>query len=86
MITINRYTRLPLQMKADLLWSTGEYLAEKKKGAFKVKLYDLNCFYVEVYYYNHIDDIAKIEAFKNNNEKLESYLDSIDISELYHYC
>ena len=67
--------------------SQEEVLAGKRcvwgrdEGKFKVLLYQLSSFYVEVYYHKEHKEIKKLLPFEDT-DLLAPYLNKIDISEL----
>lgn len=70
------------QTKKILLASNGVYLGKRVDGDFSIYLFDMDCFYVEMYFDAEEEEIGYIRAFTSTAD-LKPYLDKIDISEIY---
>jgi hypothetical protein len=73
--------------KTEVLASDGVFLAERNDGCFRISLYQVNDFYVEIYYHKTRYFYICIRSFEDVAE-LFPYLQDIDISEVYKliYC
>jgi len=67
--------------QAEALLNYGVLVAERMYKNFTIFLYQVNQFYVEVYYHNTFSIIQGFRGFENTNA-LEPYLDEIDITSL----
>ncbi len=63
----------------EILLARGSFLAERTDGPFRIMLYQLESFYVEVHFFNLYSKVAFFSAF-DTVENLEPYLQSIDVS------
>jgi hypothetical protein len=68
--------------KTEVLASDGVFLAERNDGCFRISLYQVNDFYVEIYYHKTRYFYICIRSFADSSE-LYPYLQDIDISEIY---
>ncbi len=68
--------------KTQVLASDGVFLAERNDGCFRISLYQVNDFYVEIYYHKTRCFYICIRSFEDVGE-LFPYLQDIDISEVY---
>jgi hypothetical protein len=68
--------------KTEVLASDGVFLAERNDGCFRISLYQVNDFYVEIYYHKTRYFYICIRSFEDVGE-LFPYLQDIDISEVY---
>jgi hypothetical protein len=68
--------------KTEVLASDGIFLAERTDGCFRISLYQVNDFYVEIYYHKTRYFYICIRSFEDVAE-LFPYLQDIDISEVY---
>jgi hypothetical protein len=68
--------------KTEVLSTEGVYLAERNDGCFRISLFQVNDFYVEIYYHKTRSFYICIRSFEEVSE-LFPYLDKIDISEVY---
>ena len=78
-MTALQYNILPSFKQLSLVWSKGVYLAKRIEDHFSVMLYQLQSFYVEVYYDNQEGEVEKIYSF-NETDNLEPYLPKLNIT------
>ena len=60
-ITHSEFMALPLQEKVRLLFQNGNFIVAIRYYGYKINLYLLNNFYVEVFYNHKRDMIERIE-------------------------
>jgi hypothetical protein len=65
----------------DLLYKQGTYIGKRKIYGLTVVAYQLENFYVEVFYTAYRKHINQIRCFLNTN-RLEPYLEQMDIEDL----
>jgi hypothetical protein len=80
-MTLYEYMILSPEEQANVTWKYGAFIAVADKGSLKVLLYQLDSFYVEVYYNCQLGRIEEFRGFHSTDE-LEPYLAAIDLSEL----
>jgi hypothetical protein len=68
--------------KTEVLANAGVYLAERLDGCFRISLYQVDDFYVEIYYHRTRYFYICIRSFEEVSD-LFPYLQDIDISEVY---
>jgi hypothetical protein len=68
--------------KTQVLATEGVYLAEREDGCYRISLYQVNDFYVEIYYHKTRCFYICIRSFEDAGE-LYPYLQDMDISEVY---
>jgi hypothetical protein len=68
--------------RAVLLWDHGEFITSRSYYGYKVNLYTMPGFYVELYYREDTNQIEKIEAL-NTSTELNKFLVEINFHELY---
>lgn len=75
------FKRLGLEAQADVLCARGVSLGERQIPNFEIYLYQVDGFYVEVFYHK----TEKITIFKcfNNLNLLHPYLETININGLF---
>ncbi len=73
------------QIKKQILFEQGVYLAHRPEGAFIVFLFQIDAFYVEVYLDREEGEIGYMKGFTSPKD-LDPYLPNIDISELLLLC
>lgn len=80
-ITLNEYKQLTQSEKIDLLHKEGVYIGKRMVGNFRVVLYQLESFYVEVLYKDYRRNISRL-SFSQYTGILDPYLEQIDIEML----
>lgn len=65
----------------ELLWSTGVLVGSRQDGFYKILLYQINSFYVEVFYQYFQGKMVRLISF-TDTDLLEPYLNSINITAL----
>lgn len=77
-VTISEFNELTLDEKAWYLWHGATFLHVYQNSKFRINLFYLNDYYIELWY--HIDEnkVENIRAFKSI-ELLEPFLQNIDI-------
>ena len=81
-MNIEDFNFLDALAKTEVISMDGIFLAERSEGCFRISLYQLQNFYVEIYYHTTRFFYVCIRSFEDDGE-LSPYLSSIDISEIY---
>ena len=79
----NEFLQLNETEQVELLWYNGEQIARRKEDDYLILLYQVEGFYVEVFYHRKERVIKKYLSFDCSDERIETYLDKIDISPIY---
>lgn len=80
-MTLYRFNKLNMLNKVDTLINYSVLIDNRTEEGFRVLLYQISAFYVEVFYDIEHNKIRKIKSF-NSTTKLKPYLEKIDISSL----
>lgn len=72
------FAALPHGDKSNILYKYGTYIGKRQKGSMAIVLYQVNDFYVEIFYYRYRVSIYKIKCTEGT-EVLDAYLKQIDI-------
>jgi len=78
-MTLDEFTVLNETKQAQTLLKKGIFLTERLYKNFSILLYQLDNFYVEVYHNLRFDVMQGMRCFEDD-EALQPYLESIDIS------
>ena len=78
-MTLDEFTILNEAKQAEALLKKGIFLTERLYKNFSILLYQLDNFYVEVYHNLRFDVMQGMRCFEDD-ETLQPYLESIDIS------
>ena len=81
LMTRDEFTILNETRQAETLLERGIFLADRLYKNFSIFLYQLDDFYVEVYHNLRFDIMQGMRCF-GDDEALQPYLESIDISGL----
>ncbi|MFL5772563.1 MAG: hypothetical protein ACJ75F_05365 [Flavisolibacter sp.] len=66
----------------EMLWYNGEQIGRRRHNEFLIQLYQVEGFYVEVYYNTKYREIEKYLSFECT-DKLEPYIRDIDLGIVY---
>lgn len=80
-MTAAQFDLLKIQDQESLIFLEGEFIAARQEPEFIVRLFQFDSFYVEFYYHQVKNHPISARSF-TDIEKLEPYLDSIDLSDL----
>lgn len=80
-MTLYEYILLRPEEQANVTWKHGAFIAVADKGTLKVLLYQIDSFYVEVYYNCELGRIEEFRCF-DSTDQLDPFLEAIDLSEL----
>ena len=81
-MTLQEYKALRQEEQTSFLCKAGVSIAERKVGPFLIVLYQVDGFYVEVFYDKNTYQMKKSMSFYHTT-LLEPYLSDIDISPLF---
>ena len=80
-VGLAKYTELTQEQQFVLLHRDGVYVGKRKIGKETVVLFQLNGFYVEVYYKHYRKHVERTIA-TDNPDILQPYIDQIDVRDL----
>lgn len=72
---------LPDDEKIDILYRKGVYIGKRKEGTLSVLLYQLDSFYVEVFYRKHRSYVLRLKCFSSMS-LLDPYLSQINVEQI----
>jgi hypothetical protein len=81
MMTQIEFRLLPQPEQLDVLYTSAVFIGKRKLGSTSVLLYQLEGFYVEVFYKKHRCCATKIHCFRST-EYLDPYLQQIELEPL----
>ena len=83
-MTLDEFSLLDEPKQAEALIEHGIFIAERHYKNFNIFLYQIDNFYVEIFHNLNFNMMQGMRSFADD-EALEPYLESIDISCLYEY-
>lgn len=78
---MNKFNCLDELRQIELIWSAGVLIGSRQEGFYKILLYQIDAFYVEVFYQYFQGKMAKIKSF-SDTDQLGPYLKNINIEPL----
>lgn len=83
-MTLYKFNKLSLQQKISFLEMAGAQIDSRNEASFKIVLFQIEAFYVELYYKKQSIKICKMEAF-TVSRKLKPYLEKINLEILFSF-
>ncbi|MFL5789540.1 MAG: hypothetical protein ACJ748_15880 [Flavisolibacter sp.] len=80
-MTLKEFKKLPEWEQVDIIYEEGTYIGKRKAGALDILLYQVDSFYVELYYREYRRHILKINYF-NSTTFLDPYLEQMNLKYL----
>jgi len=77
-MTLYQFNLMEKDDQANTLWELGVHIAEREEEVYKFILYQIEGFYVEVWYHKECNEIRKLRSFASVNQ-LDPYLSKIKI-------
>jgi hypothetical protein len=78
---VRAFSRLNMRQRLQWVYFEGQYVMAIRYYEYKVILYLLKDFYVEVFYHNNESEIKKVEVFDYRSSRANFYTDQIRLSE-----
>lgn len=79
MISQKDFFCLTLDDMVQTLYRDGTFVVSIRYYKYKINLYLISNFYVEVFYNHKLDKIERAELLKRNNKRLKFYADQISL-------
>jgi hypothetical protein len=79
MMTKERFSGMTLEDKIQCLYRNAAFIVAIRYYGYKINLYLLENFYVEVFYNHKFDRIEKIEPLERNTTREKFYADQISL-------
>jgi len=79
-MTLYQFNALEEMEQAEAVWS-GTHVGDRQDEQHNILLYQIDGFYVEVYYHREHNEIVRFRSF-SSTEQLLPYLGEINIDEL----
>ena len=79
MIKPEDFFSLNLDDMIQTLYEEGTFVVSIRYYGYKINLYLISNYYVEVFYNHKLDKIERIEPLKRNNKRIKFYADQISL-------
>jgi hypothetical protein len=76
-MTLYEFNVLDEMEQAEAVWA-GVFVADREDEQHRILLYQIDSFYVEVYYHKQHNVLIRFQSFSSINQ-LDPYLDKIDL-------
>jgi hypothetical protein len=80
-MTLAQFNKLKIEEQQKAVLINGVFLGERKDPPLRMMLYDMENFYVEVFFLSRYNKVAWFNGFQST-KKLEPYLQKIDVSSI----
>ena len=80
-MTLAQFNKLKIEEQQKAVLINGVFLGEHKDPPVRMMLYDMESFYVEVFFLSRYNKVAWFNGFQST-KKLEPYLQKIDVSSI----
>ena len=80
-MTLYEFIKMEESEQAEAVWN-GVFVADREDEEHRILLYQIESFYVEVYYHKKHNAIISFSSF-SSIEKLDAYLDKIPLSDIF---
>jgi len=78
-MTLYQFNFLNESQQAETLWENGEHIGEREDHALTIALYQIDSFYVEVFYDQKQNAIKRFRSF-SSIEQLRPHLEQINVN------
>jgi len=75
---LSEFKQLPQKAQIDVLYNQGTYVGKRRAGSMIIVLYQVEDFYVEIYYREYRRHISRINCFLSTCF-LDPYLDQMNV-------
>lgn len=79
MISQKDFFKLEMDDMIQTLYKEGTFVVSIRYYKYKINLYLLSNFYVEVFYNHKLDKLEKVSLLKRNNKRIKFYADQINL-------
>jgi hypothetical protein len=80
-MTLSEYNFLDQAEQFEVLYNYGVHISDRADDDYCIILFQLDNFYIELYFHLELNSLKKFVSFSNVNF-IEPYLEQIDLSEL----
>jgi hypothetical protein len=79
MISQKDFFSKQLDAMIQTLYREGTFIVSIRYYGYKINLYLISNFYIEVFYNHKLDKIERIELLERNNKRIKFYADQISL-------
>ncbi len=80
-MTLYHYNDLDEAEQPEAIWEHGVMIGDRNEGEYKIILYQLFSFYVELYYHIEHNVLKRLRSF-SSTECLDAYINQFDLKDI----
>ena len=80
-MSIKYYNGLDEVEQHAVLWENGVHIGERFDGEYKIILYQIFSFYIELFYHDEYNLLRRLRSF-SHIDSLDPYIKNVDLSEI----
>jgi len=80
-MTLYQFNDLDELEQFEELWENGVHIGERQEDKYRIVLYQLHSFYVELFYHIEHNVLHRLRSF-SSTEQLDAYLKMFNLNEL----
>lgn len=80
-MTLYQFNAMDENQQARVIWEQGVAVAGREEGNYKLLLYQIDGFYVEIWYHSIKNDISRFKTFAST-APLDPYLEKIPLQSI----
>ena len=80
-MTLYQYNDLDEMEQHEAIWEHGVHIGERIEGEYKIILYQIFSFYVELFYHMEFNVLRRLRSF-SNTECLDAYIRKFDLKDI----
>ena len=80
-MTLYKFNQLDEMEQAEAVWD-GDFIADREDAEYKILLYQIDSFYVEIYYHKEYNVIRRFRSF-SSTDQLQPYFEKINLNEKF---
>lgn len=81
-MTARDFNELPTENKLQWIYFEGEFVMDIRYYEFKVNLYRIKDFFIEVFYHHKNDRIDQIRILDHNSTRMKFYADQVKLDQV----
>jgi len=75
------FSDLPIENKIQWVYFEGEFIMDIRYYEFKINLYRIRDFFIEVFYNHKEDRISKVIVLDHSSNRMKFYTDQVKLSD-----
>jgi hypothetical protein len=80
-MTLYQYNYLDEAEQHEAIWEHGVHIGERLEGEYKIILYQIFSFYVELFYHMEFNVLRRLRSF-SSTECLDAYIQQFDLKDI----